>query len=133
MSLTLTHRALTARRTAGRSPSAGSVPGSPARPAHATVSDPAERRPAHPAAPVTCEPAAPLTSEPAHTAITDPAEHVPAGPVDRQVDPEAGMATAEYAIATVAAAGFAGLLVVILRSAEVRELLLGIIRSALSV
>jgi Protein of unknown function (DUF4244) len=47
-------------------------------------------------------------------------------------DPEAGMATAEYAIATVAAAGFAGLLVVILRSGEVRELLLGIVRSALS-
>lgn len=46
---------------------------------------------------------------------------------------DAGMATAEYAIATVAAAGFAGLLVVILRSGEVRELLLGIIRSALSV
>lgn len=49
------------------------------------------------------------------------------GPAD-----DAGMATAEYAIATVAAAGFAGLLVVILRSGEVRELLLGIIRSALS-
>lgn len=45
---------------------------------------------------------------------------------------ENGMATAEYAIATVAAAGFAGLLVVILRSAEVRGLLLGIIRGALS-
>lgn len=45
---------------------------------------------------------------------------------------EAGMATAEYAIATVAAAGFAGLLVVILRSAEVRGLLFGIIRGALS-
>ena len=45
---------------------------------------------------------------------------------------DAGMATAEYAIATVAAAGFAGLLVVILRSGEVRELLLGIIRTALS-
>jgi hypothetical protein len=45
---------------------------------------------------------------------------------------EVGMATAEYAIATVAAAGFAGLLVVILRSAEVRGLLFGIIRGALS-
>jgi hypothetical protein len=51
-------------------------------------------------------------------------------PVDD--DGERGMATAEYAIATVAAAGFAGLLVVILRSGEVRDLLLGIIRSALS-
>ncbi len=43
-----------------------------------------------------------------------------------------GMATAEYAIATVAAVGFAGLLIAILRSDEVRELLLGIIRGALS-
>ncbi len=46
---------------------------------------------------------------------------------------EAGMATAEYAIATLAAAGFAGLLLVILRSAEVRGFLLGIIRQALQV
>ncbi len=50
----------------------------------------------------------------------------------RTAPADTGMATAEYAIATVAAAGFAGLLVVILRSGEVRELLLGIIRSALS-
>lgn len=49
------------------------------------------------------------------------------------LDPEAGMATAEYAIATLAAAGFAGLLLVILRSDEVREFLLGIVRQALSV
>lgn len=46
---------------------------------------------------------------------------------------EAGMATAEYAIATVAAAGFAGLLVVVLRSDEVRGLLAGIVRGVLSV
>jgi len=44
-----------------------------------------------------------------------------------------GAATAEYAIATMAAVGFAGLLVVILRSNEVRGLLLGIIRDALSI
>ena len=44
-----------------------------------------------------------------------------------------GAATAEYAIATMAAVGFAGLLVVVLRSNEVRGLLLGIIRSALSI
>ena len=43
-----------------------------------------------------------------------------------------GMATVEYAIATVAAAGFAGLLLVILRSDEVRGMLLEIIRSALA-
>lgn len=46
---------------------------------------------------------------------------------------EAGMATAEYAIATVAAVGFAGLLVVVLRSGEVKGLLTGLIRGALSV
>ncbi|GAA4842453.1 hypothetical protein GCM10023221_20540 [Luteimicrobium xylanilyticum] len=55
-----------------------------------------------------------------------------AGPL-RTAGREAGMATAEYAIATLAAVGFAGLLLVILKSAEVRGLLLGIIKSALSV
>jgi len=48
-------------------------------------------------------------------------------------DDEEGSATAEYAIATMAAVGFAGLLVVILRSDEVRGLLMGIIRNALAV
>ena len=43
-----------------------------------------------------------------------------------------GMATAEYAIVTLAAAGFAGLLAVILRSPEVRVAITSIIRSALS-
>jgi len=45
---------------------------------------------------------------------------------------DAGMATAEYAVVTVAAVGFAGLLVVLLRSSEVHDLLAGIIRKALS-
>lgn len=45
---------------------------------------------------------------------------------------DTGLATAEYAIVMIAAVGFAGLLLVILRSAEVRELLLGLIRTALS-
>lgn len=45
---------------------------------------------------------------------------------------ETGMATAEYAIATLAAVGLAGLLVVILRSEEVRGFLLNLIRTALS-
>ncbi|MEQ1735249.1 MAG: DUF4244 domain-containing protein [Rhodoglobus sp.] len=44
---------------------------------------------------------------------------------------ESGAATAEYAIATLAAVGFAGLLVVILRSEEVRGMLTDIIRNAL--
>ena len=43
-----------------------------------------------------------------------------------------GSATAEYAIATMAAVGFAGLLVVIMRSEEVRGILEGLIRSALT-
>ena len=51
----------------------------------------------------------------------------------RRLAAEDGSATAEYAIATMAAVGFAGLLVVILRSDEVRGMLMGIIRGALSV
>lgn len=46
---------------------------------------------------------------------------------------EGGAATAEYAIATMAAVGFAGLLVVILRSDEVRGMLTDIVRHALSI
>lgn len=45
---------------------------------------------------------------------------------------EAGMATAEYAIATLAAVAFAALLVAVLGSGEVRSLLMGLIRSALT-
>jgi hypothetical protein len=43
-----------------------------------------------------------------------------------------GMTTAEYAIGTLAACGFAALLVTILRSGEVQGLLMGIIRHALA-
>ena len=45
---------------------------------------------------------------------------------------ETGMATAEYAIATLAAVGFAGILVFIMRSDEVRGFLLNLIRTALA-
>ncbi len=45
---------------------------------------------------------------------------------------ERGAATAEYAIVTLAAVAFAGLLVAILRSDEVRSLLLGLVQRALS-
>ncbi|MDQ1084742.1 MULTISPECIES: DUF4244 domain-containing protein [Microbacterium] len=44
-----------------------------------------------------------------------------------------GAATAEYAIATMAAAAFAGLLVVIMRSDEVRGILTDLVRRALTV
>ena len=47
-------------------------------------------------------------------------------------DTDAGSATAEYAIATLAAVGFAGLLVVILRSDAVRQMLTNLIQHALS-
>ena len=42
-----------------------------------------------------------------------------------------GMSTAEYAVGTIAAAAFAGLLFKIVTSPEVRTLLLGIIKRAL--
>ena len=45
---------------------------------------------------------------------------------------EAGSATAEYAIATMAAVGFAGLLVTILRGDEVKQILTDMVRRALT-
>lgn len=48
------------------------------------------------------------------------------------IDREAGMATAEYAIATLAAVGFAALLVAVLSSGEIKGLLMSLITSALS-
>jgi len=45
---------------------------------------------------------------------------------------EDGATTAEFAIVTMAAVGFAGLLVVILRSEEVRGILTDLVRTALS-
>lgn len=46
---------------------------------------------------------------------------------------DTGAATAEYAIATMAAVAFAGLLVVIMRSDEVRGILTELVRRALTV
>ena len=46
--------------------------------------------------------------------------------------PDAGMATAEYAMATLAACGFAGLLIAVLSSDEVRGMLVRIVQQALS-
>jgi hypothetical protein len=45
----------------------------------------------------------------------------------------AGMATAEYAVGLIAAVGFAGLLIVIMKSPEMKALLFGIVKKALSV
>ena len=57
---------------------------------------------------------------------------VPSRHRSRFTGSEAGMATAEYAIATLAAVGFAGVLVFIMRSDEVRGFLLNLIRTALA-
>lgn len=46
---------------------------------------------------------------------------------------EKGAATAEYAIAMMAAVAFAGLLVIIMRSDEVRGILFDLVNQALSV
>ncbi len=51
----------------------------------------------------------------------------------RRAGHDAGMATAEYAIATLAACGFAALLLTLMRSGEMKSLLFGIIKRALSV
>ncbi|WP_035810290.1 MULTISPECIES: DUF4244 domain-containing protein [Micrococcales] len=53
-------------------------------------------------------------------------------PVTDPEHPELGASTAEYGIVMLAAVGFAGLLVAILKSGEVKDLLLGVIRTALS-
>lgn len=58
--------------------------------------------------------------------------HRPRG-LRRRFAGEGGAATAEYAVATMAAVGFAGLLVVILRGDEVRGILTELVRNALSV
>jgi len=46
---------------------------------------------------------------------------------------ERGLATAEYAIATIAAAGFAGVLTVILRGGDVKSMLTSLVQSALTI
>ncbi|HWU47539.1 MAG TPA: DUF4244 domain-containing protein [Humibacter sp.] len=51
----------------------------------------------------------------------------------RRLAAEEGAATAEYAVATMAAVGFAGLLVIILRGDEVRGILTDLVRRALTV
>ncbi|MFB7892384.1 DUF4244 domain-containing protein [Microbacterium sp. NPDC056044] len=62
------------------------------------------------------------------------AERLYAAPgVDHAGADDTGAATAEYAIATMAAVAFAGLLVVIMRSDEVRTILTDLIRRALTV
>ena len=67
-----------------------------------------------------------------------PGKHTPADTMNADTIPngtmhsDRGSATAEYAIATMAAVGFAGLLVIIMRSDEVRGMLTDLVRTALS-
>jgi Flp pilus assembly pilin Flp len=51
----------------------------------------------------------------------------------RRVRDDAGAATAEYAITIMAAVGFAGLLVAILRSGEVQGILTDLVHRALTI
>jgi hypothetical protein len=76
----------------------------------------------------TAGPAARPAARPAAPAGRAP---VPAPRVAVTATRDAGMATAEYAIATLAACGFAGLLLAILAGDQVRGLLLGIVQRAL--
>ncbi|WP_455432788.1 DUF4244 domain-containing protein [Streptosporangium soli] len=50
-----------------------------------------------------------------------------------RLGPDRGMSTAEYAVGTIAACGFAALLFKVVTSPEVRELLVGLINRALKV
>jgi hypothetical protein len=50
-----------------------------------------------------------------------------------RIHSDRGAATAEYIVATLAAVGFATLLLVILKSDEVRGLLMGLVHQALTV
>ncbi|WP_314139975.1 DUF4244 domain-containing protein [uncultured Plantibacter sp.] len=59
-------------------------------------------------------------------------EHSVRREVRRVLQDERGSATAEYAVATMAAVGFAGLLVAILRGDEVRGILTDLVRRALT-
>lgn len=102
------------------------------------VADPAPAQPetAHPAAteaapvPEVADPGAdPRAVQDPPTLTGDVVRHPGRAGAD---DPELGATTAEYGIVMLAAVGFAGLLVVILKSGEVKELLMGIIRTALS-
>lgn len=81
-----------------------------------------------------------IMSTPTPSQLTPPAPPARVRParwltnrVRRTMADDAGAATAEFAVVTMAAVGFAGLLVVILRSDEVRTILTDLVRNALSV
>ncbi|MEZ3162116.1 DUF4244 domain-containing protein [Microbacterium sp. BWT-B31] len=79
-----------------------------------------------------------MTDTPTQTPSESPTQAGPLPRLDRRravrlFGDETGAATAEYAIATMAAVAFAGLLVVIMRSDEVRGILTDLVRRALTV
>lgn len=115
--------------------------GAPAAPTQAASTQSAPRqaartpdRSAEAACPPVLRLVPPLDEAPsgAPSPAASPAIALPVRRGTRRPASEAGMATAEYAIATLAAVGFAGLLVFILRSEEVRGFLLTLIRTALA-
>ncbi|MEL5992379.1 DUF4244 domain-containing protein [Microbacterium phosphatis] len=62
-----------------------------------------------------------------------PSHTSPAPGLGELLADETGASTAEYAIVTMAAVAFAGVLVVIMRSGEVKGILTDLVRRALSV
>ncbi|MEU4384842.1 DUF4244 domain-containing protein [Promicromonospora sp. NPDC023805] len=72
-----------------------------------------------------------MTTTKTAVACPEPDDRAQAEIDDRES--ERGLATAEYAIATIAAAGFAGVLMVILRGGDVKSMLTSLVQSALTI
>jgi hypothetical protein len=72
-----------------------------------------------------------MTTTKTAVACPEPDDRPQAEADDRES--ERGLATAEYAIATIAAAGFAGVLMVILKGGDVKSMLTSLVQSALSI
>jgi threonine/homoserine/homoserine lactone efflux protein len=75
---------------------------------------------------------APITRGPTVNQLEPKSVRRPLAILARLRQEEQGAATAEYAVATMAAVGFAGLLVVILRSDAVRAMLTDLVQRALT-
>ncbi|WP_275002008.1 DUF4244 domain-containing protein [Promicromonospora iranensis] len=69
----------------------------------------------------------------AKTAVACPEPEDQAETAVDERESEKGLATAEYAIATIAAAGFAGALMVILKGGDVKAMLTSLVQSALTI
>lgn len=76
-----------------------------------------------------------VTQQSANVDLALIADEAPASLLERlrrRLSDDTGAATAEYAIATMASVAFAGLLVVIMQSDEVRSMLEELVRQALT-